>query len=273
MLPNFLGIGIPRSGTTWLHELLRNHPQIYVPTQRKEIRFFDQYYDRGLDWYEKFFPDDTEAGQYRAVGEISPQYILSRKTLERIRDVGTVDRFLLMLRNPVDMAYSYYGLKVKNTNYTGTFDQFLVDHPEAIERGYYSKWLESFYDLFPKDRLLVMISEQAVEDVEGSKARLAEFLNVSVDRFPDNAGQRRVNPSYVPKAPALYSFIVGVSKRLKRWDGLTDFVKKTGVKKLFMSKQSLPPITDAAKSKLEGTFSDDISKVETMLGIDLDCWR
>ena len=118
-----------------------------------------------------------------------------------------------------------------------------------------------------------MISEQAVEDVEGSKARLADFLDVSADRFPDSAGEKRVNPSYVPKAPALYSFIVGVSKRLKRWDGLTDFVKKTGIKKLFMSKQSLPPITDEAKSKLKGTFGEDISKVEEMLGIDLDCWR
>ena len=273
MLPNFLGIGIPRAGTTWLHELLQCHPQIYLPTQRKEIRFFDQFYDRGLGWYEKFFPADSEAGQYRAVGEISPQYILSREALERIRDVGTIDKFLLMLRNPIDMAYSYYGLKVKNTNYSGTFDEFLVDRPEALDRGYYSTWLDSFYSIFPKDQLLVMITERAVRDVEDSKIRLAEFLDVSVDLFPDSAGHERVNRSYVPRAPALYSFIVGISKRLKRWDGVTDIVKKTGVKKLFMSKQSLPPMTEETRVRLRGTFREDIARLEDMLGIDLDCWR
>ena len=203
MLPNFLGIGIPRAGSTWLHELLACHPQIYVPTQRKEIRFFDQFYDRGLGWYEKFFPDDSEAGKYRAIGEISPQYILSQEALERIRDVGTVEKFLLMLRNPVDMAYSYYGLKVKNTNYTGTFDQFLIDQPEALRRGYYSTWLESFYRIFPKDQLLVMITEQAFRNVEESKAAIAAFLDVSADLFPAEAGHERVNRSYVPRAPAL----------------------------------------------------------------------
>ena len=58
MLPNFLGIGVPRGGTTWLHELLSSHSEVYMPTQRKEIHYFDRFYDRGSSWYEDFFPSD-----------------------------------------------------------------------------------------------------------------------------------------------------------------------------------------------------------------------
>ena len=54
-LPTFLGIGVQRAGTTWLHTLLNSHPDVYMPTHRKEIRFFDRYYERGLSWYEEFF--------------------------------------------------------------------------------------------------------------------------------------------------------------------------------------------------------------------------
>ena len=71
-LPTFVGIGVPRAGTTWLHTMLDKHPETYLPGKRKEVRFFDRYFDEGLGWYETFFRDaDPNA---RAVGEISPQY-------------------------------------------------------------------------------------------------------------------------------------------------------------------------------------------------------
>lgn len=53
-LPSFLGIGAMRSGTTWLDQMLRSHADIYMSERRKEVHFFDQYYDRGLSWYEDF---------------------------------------------------------------------------------------------------------------------------------------------------------------------------------------------------------------------------
>ena len=69
-LPAFLGIGVPRAGTTWLHTLLASHPDVYTPTLRKEINFFDRYYDRGLSWYEALFPPPENAERYQAIGEI-----------------------------------------------------------------------------------------------------------------------------------------------------------------------------------------------------------
>ena len=61
-LPTFLGIGVLRGGTTWLHELLVSHPDVYVPARCKETYFFDLYYERGLEWYEGLFPPRSGGG-------------------------------------------------------------------------------------------------------------------------------------------------------------------------------------------------------------------
>ena len=63
-LPTFVGIGVPRAGTTWLHTLLEGHPQVYLPTRRKEVRFFDRHFEHGPDWYEGFFCPPDEAARY-----------------------------------------------------------------------------------------------------------------------------------------------------------------------------------------------------------------
>ena len=55
-LPNFLVIGAMRCGTTLLDQLLRKNSDIYLPQKRKEVHFFDRYYERGIEWYESFFP-------------------------------------------------------------------------------------------------------------------------------------------------------------------------------------------------------------------------
>ena len=55
MLPNFIGIGAQRAGSTWLYACLREHPQVYVPPE-KELHFFNAHFDRGLNWYKQQFP-------------------------------------------------------------------------------------------------------------------------------------------------------------------------------------------------------------------------
>ena len=89
-LPTFLGIGAMRAGTTWLHDLLASHPDVFVPARRKEVNFFSFYYERGLSWYERFFPPESEAQNYRAIGEISPIYLYCDPCPERIASMSLI---------------------------------------------------------------------------------------------------------------------------------------------------------------------------------------
>ena len=88
LLPTFLGIGAARSGSTWLHRLLLSHPDIYVPRQRKELSYFDHDYDRGLAYYEAFFPPANQSSVYRAIGEVTPTYLYCAECPERIAALG-----------------------------------------------------------------------------------------------------------------------------------------------------------------------------------------
>ena len=87
MLPNFIGIGVPRAGTTWLHELLDMHPDVAVPQRRKEVHFFDRYYDKGMAWYSSFFPPDHEA--VYTIPRLWPRVSL-QQTVRTIPDNGLI---------------------------------------------------------------------------------------------------------------------------------------------------------------------------------------
>ncbi len=150
-LPTFVGIGVPRAGTTWLHTLLSGHPDAYLPTRRKEVRFFDRHFDRGVEWYEGFFSPPEGTLGYRAIGEISPQYLYGQECPARIATVVPSAKLLVMLRHPVDRAYSQYGFLLQRRNYRGSFEEFLKTRPRALEMGYYSGHLRRYLDRFDRD--------------------------------------------------------------------------------------------------------------------------
>ena len=78
-LPSFLVIGAQRAGTSLLHQILLAHPDVYVPAQRKEVHYFDRYFERGVEWYQSYFPAADAAGRYRAIGEITPDYLATEE--------------------------------------------------------------------------------------------------------------------------------------------------------------------------------------------------
>jgi hypothetical protein len=85
-LPNFLVIGTRRAGTSLFHHrILGTHPEIYVPVERKDIHYFDLYYERGVEWYQSYFPSGA-AAQFRAIGEVTPDYLACPEAPRRIHD-------------------------------------------------------------------------------------------------------------------------------------------------------------------------------------------
>jgi len=81
LLPNFLHIGPSKSGSTWLHEVLIGHPEVYL-TQAKDLYFFNRYYDRGPGWYRSQFRSVQR--EHKIIGEVCPDYLSCGEAPERI---------------------------------------------------------------------------------------------------------------------------------------------------------------------------------------------
>jgi hypothetical protein len=251
------------------------HPDIYVP-RRKELYFFNRYYDRGLQWYEDFFPSAEEANRYRAIGEVSPQYWYWSLCPRRIADIPSITKLIMLVRNPVDRAYSHYGLRVKNGVYSGSFEDFWSVQPLSIEWGFYTPKLKHYLRYFEKDQILVLIYEQIMVDIAGTKEILASFLDVSPDRFLLHSGTKQINRSYVPKARSAYALAAKIAWRLRyRWglDGVVNFAKRCGVEHVFGERGSLPPLKRETRHYLQNVFEGEIRELESLLQIDLACWR
>src|SRR3990172_3748233 len=274
-LPTFLGIGAPRAGTTWLNTLLASHPDVYTPTLRDEINFFDQYYQRGLSWYETLFPQPEHAERYQAIGEISPQYVECADCPERIFKTLPQSKLIVMLRHPVNRAYSQFGFYVQRRNYRGSFEDFLAARPRALERGFYSRYLKRYLRYFDRTRILALIFEDAVIDILQTKTTLADFLGIAVDKFPPSAGSGKVNPSSVPTFQFLYGCVAMTGRQLRKWhlEPVVDFVMRTSIPRILAKGDSLPPLDEELKQRLSQLYQDEFDELEQCVQIDVSCWR
>src|SRR5579885_2674785 len=129
LLPDFIIIGTQRGGTTSLYAYLGQHPQI-APAVIKEVHFFDNNYERGVGWYRTQFPFLIEKsiakniGQQNFItGEASPYYLFHPHVPERAAKVVPGAKLIVLLRNPIDRAYSHYYHEVELGHEKLSFEQ------------------------------------------------------------------------------------------------------------------------------------------------------
>lgn len=193
MLPTFLHAGAAKCASTWLWRCLKEHPQIYVPDAPDNVNFFTVHYHRGLEWYERTYFGDY-AGE-PALGEFSNSYMCYRPALERIaRDLPDV-RLTLTLRNPVERYFlSWAHVHLKKGKYGFDPDKgigipiekVLHHHGHAyfrqwIEPGFYARHLDTIYELFPRDNVLVTLYEDLAAGNADYLRRYFQFLGVDAD--------------------------------------------------------------------------------------------
>ncbi|MEL6929628.1 MAG: sulfotransferase domain-containing protein [Cyanobacteria bacterium J06600_6] len=278
-LPNFLGIGASKCGTTWLHELLSQHPDVYMPTRRKEIDYFnfDENFEQGIEWYESFFPDSESAKQYKTIGEFTPRYLdNSGKCAQRIASMPSVEKLILMVRNPIDRAYSQYCHSVKAGHARNSFEDFLEDTPLIIHDGFYAKKLEHYLERYSKDRICCLVFEESVSDIEYTKQKVSSFLEVSPAKFPAASGTDKANASYIPKFQRLNYLAAKVYRNLrkKNLDWAINLGEQAGLRQLLKAGgQKVPPLAAETREKLKDTFTEDVARLEQMLDLNLDLWQ
>ena len=177
-LPNFLYVGPDKAGSSWIHEMLLKHPDVYM-TPAKDLYYFDRYYDRGPGWYAAQF---EAAREEKIVGEVCQDYLFHPEAAARIRDTLGPVRIMVSLRDPVERAWSSYLYMRKHGIGPDTFAEALESRPELLEHGRYATSLDRFLELFPRELIHVALFDDLVDDPQHFLDGITEFLEI--DRLP-----------------------------------------------------------------------------------------
>lgn len=211
-LPDFLIIGAKRGGTTSLYEYLLAHPNVaplFPATQNiKGIHFFDTNFGHGLSWYRSHFPSVVSrisslvSGHRRLVGEASPYYLFHPRAPRRAHSVVPSAKLIVLLRNPVDRAYSHY--KERRRNGTEPLDfqaaierepqrlhreteriltdpsyvSFAHEHSSYLAQGVYRPQLERWMARYPREQMHMIRSEDLFANPAAVYAEVLRFLGL-----------------------------------------------------------------------------------------------
>ena len=292
-LPNFLCVGTQKAGTSTLQDILVQHPDIFLPAI-KETRFFrdDSEFAKGTEYYQnEFF--STVRGE-KAVGEIDPDYMYFEHVPGRIHDcLDSHIRFIFLLRNPVDRAYSHYWMSYhrgydrepftrsieleEDRIKLGFFERIQFSY---IDRGHYAEQIERYLRFFPKENMLFLVFEEDFRDKssrETSIRRALEFLgvqhlelNVDIRSNPSSRPKYRLIRDIIYKRPALLRFLASVAVPSSQW--------RRQVAQLVDQKNRVEVRPPALRTELRQAiwrwhFKQDVIRLELLINRELKCWH
>jgi hypothetical protein len=188
----FIIMGVQRGGTTSLAHNLSKHQDIYldknIDPKISEVHFFDLNWKKGINWYKKKFNY-----KYKLVGEKTPDLINLEYTFPLIQSVNPYIKLILILRNPIERAYSAWKLNVKYFEEKRSFEEaikyelkfkqnenetFFTIATNYLQRGLYYKQIVKLLKWFPKQNVLILISEIIKENPDKEYKKIYNFLNI-----------------------------------------------------------------------------------------------
>jgi len=195
MLPTYIGIGAPKSATTWISKCLKEHPNIFM-APKKETYFFD--YDRiegRLDEYERHF--ERSEGE-EAVGEVSTRYLASEQAPSRIRRLIPEVRLFVSLRDPLEQVQSHYWhLHRQNfhqwdrDNVPDSFGEALCRYEDKLlDPVRYYTHLQRWLQYFDRSQILILFYDDIQSRPGVVLRRLYEHVGVDADFEPDGLRQQ-----------------------------------------------------------------------------------
>lgn len=231
-LPDFVGIGAQRCGTSWWHSLLAQHPQVAgLGLGAKELHFFDDFWQRSVSAQDRWdYASHFRRRRGQVAGEWTPRYLFDPWAVPALLEIAPSTKLIVILRDPVARFRS--GLRHDIDVASGR-----ALTPDAVTsaytRGLYAHQLEPVLALVPREQVLVLQLEQCVRDVPGFLGRTWEFLGLepvsasvagqrNESRAPAPVPQHlidRVRPRYRSDAERLAGLLPDVID-LDLWTGL-----------------------------------------------------
>ncbi len=272
-LPDFIAIGPPRTGTTWLYRALRG--RVGLPRDTKETDFFSAHYAKGIQWYLEFFRDCAPG---LPMGEISPNYFADPEAPERIASHIPGCRIICTLRDPVDRLYSFYRLMRHNGWTRATMEELAESDTPATEGSRYAHYLTCWRERFGAERVLVALYDDLEREPQRFLNTICGFIGVApIPLEGSPLLGKRVNS--VTRGPRVALF-AEQAWRLRRWlearkaAAAITMLRKVGVWSFsFRGGGEFGPLDPELDKRLRERFRPEVGALEEMLERDLSEWK
>lgn len=199
MTPTFLIIGAQKSGTTSMIRLLTQHPDILPPSFLEEVHYFDMQYQRGDAWYLTHFPLRRKG---KITCEKSPYYLYHPLVAERVAKYDKNIRLIVVLRDPVQRAYSHYQMMKRRGWESRPFRVAAEEEMKRVEseharlakgeinfsivhqrfsyvaRGRYVEQLDVWTKIFPRKQIYITTSERFARETHAVSLEIFDFLGL-----------------------------------------------------------------------------------------------
>lgn len=208
VLPDFIIIGAQKAGTSSLYHYLVQHPHV-MAARKKEIHFFDRHWPEGESWYRASFPTASQlkreaerVGGTVLSGEASPSYLFHPLAPARAAQLVPTAKLIVLLRDPVERAYSHWRMEHRRGVDTLSFPEALEAESERTEaeyekvansddyfsralrrysyaaRGYYADQLKRWFEHFPREQFLILDCGRMFRDPVSIYATTLQFLGL-----------------------------------------------------------------------------------------------
>lgn len=294
--PNFFIIGAPKCGTTSMAAWLAEHPNIYMAPVKEPHFYNTDLTHRAIKSKKEYESLFKKAGpSHLAVGEASVFYLFSKVAVPRIEEEYPHARYVVMVRNPVEMAYSFHEqLLVSGDEHIKDFAKAWELSPERRQGRAVSRWcrepklldyqsicklgeqIERLFEIVPRDRVLVLVLDDIKENPRSEYLKVLDFLGLPDDGricFPIRNPAKQLRWPLIQKAVR----VLGEGWVLaKRSLGIPRHVGNTGILSAIMRHnvryRPRPPLGDKLRQELSDYFKKDVEKLSRLLNRDLTYW-
>ncbi len=272
MIPSFFIVGPPRTGTSWLYEVLKQ--RTILPNYIKETRFFDVHFDRGMRWYETHFVPSNGT----TIGEIAPTYFVSRQACLRIKELAPKAKIVCIFRDPVERIVSLYRVKRAYGIIRWSLEEAVRRDPELIESSKYASHLRQWLQAFGSEQVLptfyddLMDHRQAYVDALADFIGLPRFILQKLELGPIHASETMTHPrSYI-----LTNRATLIADWLKAWGWgrFVALINNSPIKKVFLSGgAAFAEPSPETLHMVNALVEHEVAELEAIVNRDLSAWK
>lgn len=298
-LRNAFIVGAAKSGTTSLYYLLEQHPEVCTPAV-KEPNYFSNISDSGDPAAPGAGPGDDSTvwtgslqqyhdlyrptKQHTLKLDASVSYLYSNTAAKQIAAYDPESRIIMVLRNPIERAFSHYKHLLRDGRETASFEEALELEQSRIAKGWefswhltamgmYSQQIQRYLDHFDARQLHIITLEDLKKDPSAVITDITTFLGLSP--FEYDLKQQERNASGVARSwilSRMVNWILGYKATINKIIPPKVSHKALQLFRSFNIKKSDLKISDDLRRKLQATFKEDIQKTERLMGRSLDSW-